>query len=159
MTLPTTLPISAAQILTELGQPTSNVWSTSQSSVYSLAGKTAGAAVSFSDFCNKSSVGAVNVSISPTNPSVFKAATGTGTVSVNASATASGGTGAGFTYSWAYLSGTSFTITAPSSATTGFTKSVANGTDYIGNYRCTVTDNGSHVGTADVSVELGGYPI
>ena len=62
-----------------------------------------------------------------------------------------GGTGAGPTYSWANLSGDTFTITASTSAATAFSASVNRGTQKSAVYRCTVTRG---VDTYDVDVPV-----
>ena len=62
-----------------------------------------------------------------------------------------GGTGAGPTYSWAKVSGDTFTITASTSAATAFSASVNRGTAKTAVYRCTVTRG---VATYDVDVNV-----
>lgn len=66
---------------------------------------------------------------------------------------ASGGAG-GYTYAWTYISGSSYTINAPSSAATTFTTTLSASQLKSGVYRCTVTDSLSATASADVTVEL-----
>lgn len=78
--------------------------------------------------------------------------------------TPSGGVGP-YTYSWAYVSGSTFTVNSPSSAATSFTKTAAaptidgNFNRFTGVYRCTVTDtgNGNVQNTIDVNVTTDHY--
>lgn len=59
------------------------------------------------------------------------------------------------TFSWAYLDGdTSFTATAPSSATTAFIGHVKIGEAKDGDWRCTVTDSLGHTTTCDVFIGI-----
>lgn len=62
-----------------------------------------------------------------------------------------GGTGAGPTYSWAKVSGDTFTITASTSAATAFSASVNRNTQKSAVYRCTVTRGAA---TYDVDVNV-----
>ena len=64
-----------------------------------------------------------------------------------------GGTGV-YTYSWAFVSGETFTVNSPSSGNTTFSKTAAgNNSQHSGVYRCTVTDTGlGQQLTKDVSV-------
>lgn len=87
---------------------------------------------------------AMSATVSPTSlnksGTIASQTTGSATVSVT------GGVSP-YTYSWALLSGDSFTINSPTSSSTTFTKSgMAVGDAYYGTYRCTVTDSTS--GTA-----------
>lgn len=76
-----------------------------------------------------------------------------------ATVSTSGGVGP-FTYSWAHVSGDTFTVNSASSASTTFSKTMAapsiDGTSNIssGVYRCTITDTGdsSYQTTKDVTV-------
>lgn len=78
-------------------------------------------------------------------------------VTNSVTATVSNGVGP-FTYSWARVSGDTFTIDSSTSASTTFRRSgttVAEpGTTYTGTYRCTVTDTGNsnYTASADVTV-------
>lgn len=74
-------------------------------------------------------------------------------VGANANVSVSGGL-APFTYSITYVSGTSYTIVAPTSATTSF-KRPGNPapSDVFGTYRATVTDATSATAFANFSVE------
>lgn len=80
-----------------------------------------------------------SVSINPFN--AYGDRLGRGSVTTDAvTATVTGGTGP-FTYAWAYVSGDSFTINSPTSATTTYTGSITVlGQSKYGVYRCTVTD-------------------
>ena len=92
--------------------------------------------------------GNVSGSCSTSTQSNCSATTGSVTVTVTNGR-------APFTYSWAYLSGTSATINSPSAATTTFTRDAAGssgGTQYVGTYRCTVTDATGRTATNDVTV-------
>ena len=79
---------------------------------------------------------------------------GSCTASVNVTATPSGGSGT-YTYLWTYVSGDSFTIGLPTSATANFSKTSNTGTDptFVGVYRCTVND-GTTSTSKDVTVNL-----
>jgi hypothetical protein len=60
-----------------------------------------------------------------------------------------------FTYAWSYVSGSGATVNSPTSATTTFTRDAAGspgGTQYVGVYRCTVTDATGRTATNDVTV-------
>lgn len=158
MTIVAALPLDVAAINTELGVATGTAWSTANSAVYGLAGKAAGATISFSDFLGKTrSATTVSVSVTPASP-YFHCPTANNTnATISATASATGGTGTGYTYAWTYVSGDSFTITAPSAATTSFSKVAANGTSFAGVYKCTVTDSGANVGSVSISVGLDGF--
>lgn len=59
-----------------------------------------------------------------------------------------------YTYAWAYLSGSTFTVSHPTSAGTFFSHNfVAFGTR-SGTYRCTVTDSLGSTATVDVPVSI-----
>lgn len=62
-----------------------------------------------------------------------------------------GGDGSAPTYAWALLSGTAHTVTAATSATTAFEKSVTRLQTFTAVYRCTLTV-GSEVALLDVPV-------
>jgi hypothetical protein len=62
-----------------------------------------------------------------------------------------GGSGAGPTYSWAKVSGDTFTMSASTAATTTFSASVNRNTTKTAVYRCTIT-RGVDVLTKDVTV-------
>jgi hypothetical protein len=83
---------------------------------------------------------------------VFSLRLGAGTVTTDTvTVTALGGTGP-YTYAWTTVSGDTFTVTAPTGATTAFQTTVAVGEDKSGIYRCTVTDDVAATYTVDVSV-------
>jgi len=65
--------------------------------------------------------------------------------------TYTGGDGSSPTYSWAWVSGDTFTVASPSSASTTFSRSTGRLTQYSGIYRCTLTV-GSEVALLDVPV-------
>jgi hypothetical protein len=63
---------------------------------------------------------------------------------------ASGGTSS-YTYSWAHISGDTFTVNSPASATTTFTRTTNKNQTFSGVYRCTVSD-GITSASVDVTV-------
>jgi hypothetical protein len=83
-------------------------------------------------------------------PSNVTATTNTTTVSI-----VSGGSGS-YTYSWAHVSGDTFSVSDATAATTYFAKTaLADGSTYTGVYRCTITDtgDGNYQTTQDVTVQ------
>ena len=79
---------------------------------------------------------------------------GTATSS-SVTATAYNGSGTGWSYAWTRVSGDTYTVSSPSSATTAFSKyygSVGSGSAV---YRCTATDSVGNTGYNDVTVNLG----
>lgn len=103
-----------------------------------------------------SCMAALSASASPSSVSGSTYTPGTATTGT-ATVTASGGSG-GYSYSWAKVSGTTFTINASTSAATGFQKYYGSATSTeTATYRCTVTDSQGHTATADVSVSLVAY--
>lgn len=97
---------------------------------------------------------AMTASASPTTLSRTGSAATLTTVSTTV--TASGGT-TPYTYSWAFVSGDSFTITSPSAATTTFSATLNEDEFVSGIYRCTVTDSTGGTpltATADVPVTI-----
>lgn len=67
-------------------------------------------------------------------------------------ATPSGGLSP-YTYSWTRVSGVG-TVNSPTSATTTFSATLANGDDVSGTFRVTVTDSLATVATADVTIQF-----
>jgi hypothetical protein len=85
---------------------------------------------------------------------VFGSRVGVGSVTTaTVTVTASGGTGP-YTYAWTNVSGDTFTVTAPTGATTAFQTTVTLGQDKSGVYRCTVTDSLAATYTVDVAVSV-----
>jgi hypothetical protein len=85
---------------------------------------------------------------------VFGSRVGAGSVTTaTVTVTASGGTGP-YTYAWANVSGDTFTVTAPTGATTAFQTTVTVGEDKSGIYRCTVTDDVAATYTVDVAASV-----
>jgi len=83
----------------------------------------------------------LSISISPS--SLYQGRVGSGSVTTAAATgTASGGAG-GYSYAWTYVSGNSYTINTPSSASTTFTTTLIAEQFKSGEYRCTVTDSAS----------------
>jgi hypothetical protein len=97
---------------------------------------------------------AMTASASPTTLS--KTGTTATLTTASTTVTASGGT-TPYTYSWAFVSGDSFTITSPSAATTTFSATLNEDEFVSGIYRCTVTDSTGGTpltATADVPVTI-----
>lgn len=85
-----------------------------------------------------------------TNPSsLSQSITGAGTPSMPISANVSGGTGP-FTYAWSNVVGTA-TISAPTSATTDISKSLASGESQSGTVSVTVTDSTNATASAQAN--------
>lgn len=85
------------------------------------------------------SAGALTASASPS--SLYEEAPGPGTITTDPTTiTAAGGTGP-YTYAWTQTSGVTFTISAPSAATTDFTSpSILPGQTRAARFKCVVTD-------------------
>lgn len=108
--------------------------------------------ISIQNFYGTSNAAPLSISISPS--SLYDSRTGGGSLTSSpATGTGSGGTGP-YTYAWTYVSGNSFTINSPSSATTTFTTSLIAGQLKSGVYRCTVTDSLSATASATIDVDM-----
>ena len=59
-----------------------------------------------------------------------------------------------YSYSWTYVSGSSFTINSPSSSSTTWTNFMVGVQDLTGTYRCTITDQQGISIHTDFGVEL-----
>jgi hypothetical protein len=150
MTLPTSGPISMAQIAAELGIAAAGI-NLNMASVRTLGG----GATNLNAFHGKSNYGPIVVTCN--SVSAFKATPGTGTASVVANPSATGGSG-GYTYATTYVSGESFNTNNLASNTPYFSKSAMGAdTSYNGRYRVTVTDSGGRTGYTEFFVTLGGY--
>lgn len=160
MTLPSSGPLTLADIQGEFGG--SNPISLSEyyaggGLVPSGTTGTYGAvpssgAISIQNFYGTSNAAPLSVSISPS--SLYNSRTGNGSLTSSpATGTGSGGTGP-YTYAWTYVSGNSYTINSPSSATTTFTTSLTAGQLKSGVYRCTVTDSLSATASATITVDM-----
>ena len=109
-------------------------------------------AISIQNFYGTSKTVPLSISISPS--SLYNSRTGNGSLTSSpATGTGSGGTGP-YTYAWTYVSGNSYTINSPSSATTTFTTSLIAGQLKSGVYRCTVTDSLSATASATITVDM-----
>lgn len=148
MTLPSTGPISLANVNVELGLSSTTNISLNQTNVRTLAGISSGT-ISLNSLRGKSN--APTITISPS--SLYTSRSGGGSAT-SATATGSGSGGAGgYTYAWTYVSGSSYTINSPSSAATTFTTTLIAGAYKTGVYRCTVTSGGV-TATADIQVDF-----
>ena len=146
MTLPSTGPISLANVNVELGLSSTTNISLNQTNVRTLAGVPSGT-ISLSNLYGKTFAPTISISPDPLQTTI----SGGGSVTSGAAtATASGGAG-GYTYAWTYVSGDSFTINSPTSASTTFTTTLVSGGYKLGNYRCTVTSGGA-TASADIQV-------
>ena len=96
------------------------------------------------------SAGALTASVSPVYAYATSATAGT-LITNSVTVTPSGGTGP-YTYAWAKFSGDTFTISAPTSATTTFSVTLGSGGFADATYRCTVTDSLAATYSVDVSV-------
>jgi hypothetical protein len=98
--------------------------------------------------------GGVPLSISISPASIANLRLGAGSLTSDpATGTGAGGSG-GYTYAWTYVSGDSYTINSPSSATTTFTTTLASEQIKTGTYRCTVTDSASNTASSTIEVQL-----
>lgn len=166
MTLPTSLPLSLGQVYTEFGAPAGTplgsflrggayVPNVSQNNNVPTA-----LPISLGQLLGATKSVPLAASVSPTTVSgnVQSASKNPSVTSGAATVSASGGTGS-YSYSWTFVSGNSFTINSPTSASTTFTAqvgTVASGTKYTisGVYQCTVTSGGSSVSAGNVTVNL-----
>ena len=146
MALPTTGPISLANVNVELGLSSTATISLNQANVRTLAGIASGT-ISMSDLRGKSN--APTISISPSSLYTLRSGAGSAT-SDAATGSASGGAG-GYTYAWTRVSGDSYTINSSTSASTTFTTTLASGQLKSGVYRCTVTSGGV---TASANIQV-----
>jgi hypothetical protein len=160
MALPSSGPLSLADIQTEFGG--SNPISLSE--YYAGGGLvppgttgTYGAVpssgeISIRNFYGTAATGPLSIIISPS--SLYNIFSGTGTVTSDpATGTATGGSG-GYSYAWTFVSGNSYTINNPFTATATFSTFLSAGQFKSGNYRCTVTDSSSATAFADIQVDL-----
>lgn len=92
-------------------------------------------------------------SVTPSAVSGTGSGAGTQTVTSSpATASATGGSGS-YTYAWSYVSGDVLSIGTPTSASTRFSKSLAQGATAHSVYRCTISDGTSSV-TGGVTINL-----
>ena len=146
MTLPSSGAISLSNVNVELGRGSTATISLGESAVRTLAGVPSGA-ISLSNLYGKTFAPTISISPDPLQTTI----SGGGSVTSGAAtATASGGAG-GYTYAWTYVSGDSFTINSPTSASTTFTTTLVSGGYKLGDYRCTVTSAGA-TASADIQV-------
>jgi hypothetical protein len=150
MTLPASGPISMAQIAAELGVAAAGI-NLNAANVRSLGG----GATNLNAFHGKSNLAPLTCLVN--DATAIRGANNTGTVTASTTAVASGGSG-GYTYAWTFLSGTSFG-TPGAVATASFTKSVSPGSEFIGNYQCTVTDSGGRTASDTCTITLSGYQM
>jgi len=137
MALPSTGPISLANVNVELGLSSTATISLNQANVRTLAGVASGT-ISMSNLLGKSNAPTITINVG----SLYTTRSGAGSATSNsATATASGGSG-GYTYAWTRVSGDTYTINSSTSATTTFTTTLSNGQFKSGIYRCTVTSGG-----------------
>jgi len=172
MPLPASPPISFSQVRTEF----TSIGTNANMSAYRRGGgivpdtstnasiSTTSAGLALSQFYNASYVSVINHTVSKSGDASGgdSTAVSSGSVAVTTnSVTATPANGVGpFTYSWVYVSGSTFTVNSSTSATTTFSKTAAapsvDGTcnSFSGTYRCNVTDtgNGSYVAYVDVTV-------
>ncbi len=94
----------------------------------------------------------LSASISP--PNLYKF--GSGVITSDPATCVVQGGAAPYTYAWTYVSGQSYTINSPSSASTTFTTSISAGVLKSGVYRCTVTDARSASVQVDITVDFEG---
>lgn len=94
----------------------------------------------------------LSASISP--PNLYKF--GSGTITSDPATCVAQGGSAPYTYAWTYVSGQSYTINSPSSATTTFSTIISTGVLKSGVYRCTVTDARSASVQVDITVDFEG---
>jgi len=153
MALPSTGPISLANVNVELGLSSTATISLNQANVRTLAGVASGT-ISMSNLLGKSNAPTITINVG----SLYTTRSGAGSATSNsATATASGGSG-GYTYAWTRVSGDTYTINSSTSATTTFTTTLSNGQFKSGIYRCTVTSGGV-TASADIQVDSESFDI
>ena len=157
MTTPASGTISLTDVMTELrvtNPGRAYPISLGDADVLALAGK-GGPPISLTDLYNKTSfIALVSASASPSSVSGsgikgFRAYTTTTTCTPNPS------NATGLSYTWEYVSGSTFTVETPSASATRF--SYIPTTDIgsrSGVYRCKVTQGGTTVYTGNVSVTI-----
>lgn len=151
MTLPATGSISMSQVATELGISQTGL-SLNDARVRALAGVLSGP-ISFSNLRGKTKLSVTANSVYATNNTGI-----TGPISGNSAATPVGGT-APYTYSWVFVSGTSFTLENSATATATFSRTVSPGDVWSAIYRVTVTDVNGISAMANISVNLNGFQV
>lgn len=157
MTLQAARPISLGDVLAELqiANPSrTRPISLGDADVRALAGKPSGP-ISLGDLLGKSSfIALTGAGVSTTSLSVLDALPGTLTTPTCTAQPVPAGASAPITYAWEHVSGSAFTVTAPTSAETAFSY-VATGTGArSGVYRCRVTQGATSYYTPSVSISM-----
>lgn len=101
------------------------------------------------------SLGSPPIVVTLSDTSILASRSGAGFVqTATVTASASGGNGS-FTYAWTRLTGdTEITAQSPSLAATRFQATVATGSLFEADFRCTVTDTNGKSGFADCNVQI-----
>lgn len=151
MTLPSTGSVSISQVATELGISQTGL-SLNDARVRALAGVLSGP-ISFSNLRGKT-----KLSVTANSVLATRGTNNTGPISGSSTATPVGGT-APYTYSWVFVSGTSFTLANGTTATATFSRSVAPNDVWSAIYRVTLTDILGLTAMANISVNLNGFQV
>ena len=153
MQLPSTGPISMAQVASELGIPVTGI-NLNDSRVRQLAGKPSGT-ISMADLLGKSGISNLEVSVTPSSLHDFDTVSGTGTRTYTFTANVTGGVSP-YTYAWTTTTGAVVGATNTNTFQVRFSYT-RNGAYYSGEVRLVLTDQQGTQRTVVVPVNIEFY--